>query len=631
MSISAERKNRLLDRINSPSDLKGLSLVNLERLAREIRQEIIETVSRTGGHLAPSLGVVELTLALHYVFNAPEDKIIWDVGHQAYAHKLITGRREQFQTLRKHGGISGFPKRQESPYDTFDTGHSSTSISAGLGISTAKALKGEKHKVIAVIGDGSMTAGMAFEGLNQAGDNEKDLLVILNDNAMSISPNVGAFSSFLSRKITGRRFLSIKRELENFLGSLPGVGENILSLARKSEDSFITFFTPGMLFEAFKFKYIGPINGHKLPQLIEAFNNASHLNGPVLVHVMTVKGKGYRPAEDDPAHYHGVGAFEIRTGSPTRNNPNPPPSYTEMFGKTMLELGRKNRKLFAITAAMPEGTGLAEFGKAYPERFLDVGIAEQHAVTFAAGLATEGFRPVVAIYSTFLQRAFDQIIHDVCMPNLPVVFAIDRGGIVGEDGPTHHGHFDITFLRSLPNMTLMAPKDENELRHMVYTALQHPGPVAIRYPRGKGIGVPLDPELRTLPVGRAEILRQGTDILILALGSSVHPCVEAAASLEKEQISACVVNCRFVKPLDKAIAELASSIGKVLVVEENIRQGGLGGAVLELLNDLETDGVRLRRIGLPDKFIEHGPANLLRKNYGLDASGIMNAVRDLVG
>ncbi len=626
-----DKKYKLLDKIDGPSDLKSLSLDRLKRLADEIRQKIIETVSRTGGHLAPSLGAVELTIALHYVFNAPRDKIIWDVGHQAYAHKLITGRRDQFHTLRTHGGISGFPKRHESPYDTFDTGHSSTSISAGLGISTAKALKGEKNKVIAVIGDGSMTAGMAFEGLNQAGDTEKDLIVILNDNAMSISPNVGAFSSFLSRKITGRRFLSLKKDLENFLKSLPGVGENILNLARKSEDSFITFFTPGMLFEALKFKYIGPINGHRLGQLIEAFNNTCHMNGPVLVHVLTTKGKGYGPAEKDPAHYHGVGSFEIPTGSPTKNHHKTPPSYTEIFGRTMVDLGRKNKKLFAITAAMPEGTGLTEFAEAYPERFLDVGIAEQHAVTFAAGLATEGFRPVVAIYSTFLQRAFDQIVHDVCMPNLPVVFAIDRGGIVGEDGPTHHGHFDITYLRSLPNMTVMAPKDENELRHMIYTALKHPGPVAIRYPRGTGLGVTLDSEYKTIPMGQAEILQEGNDLMILALGNTVPPSLEAGARLEKEGLSVSVVNCRFVKPLDKRLAEIAASTGRVLVVEENIRQGGLGGAVLELFNDLGIENVRIKRIGLPDKFMEHGPANLLRKNYGLDTTGILKAARDLLG
>ena len=623
-------KYKLLDKIDSPSDLKGLSLDKLNLLADEIRRKIIETVSKTGGHLAPSLGVVELTLALHYVFNAPADKIIWDVGHQSYAHKLITGRRDKFDTLRTYGGISGFPKRKESIYDTFDTGHSSTSISAGLGISTGKALKGEKDKVIAVIGDGSMTAGMAFEGLNQAGDKTKDLIVILNDNEMSISPNVGAFSSFLSRKFTGRRFLGMKKELENFLKSLPGVGENILNLARRSEDSFITFFTPGMLFEAFKFKYIGPINGHKLDQTIKAFDNARHLEGPVLVHVLTKKGKGYRPAEKDPAHYHGVGSFEIPTGSPLKGTPKPPPSYTEVFGRTMVELGRTNNKLFAITAAMPEGTGLSKFGETYPDRFLDVGIAEQHAVTFAAGLATEGFRPVVAIYSTFLQRAFDQIVHDVCMPNLPVIFAIDRGGLVGEDGPTHHGTIDITYLRSLPNMTVMAPKDENELQHMIYTALQQPGPVAIRYPRGNGVGVTMDTGYKAIPVGQAEMVKEGNDLMILALGNMVLPALEAAEDLEKEGISVRVMNCRFVKPLDKKIADHAEAIGRVLVVEENIRQGGFGGAVLEMFNDLGLRNIRIKRIGLPDKFVEHGPSKILREKYGLDAEGILKEARDMI-
>ncbi len=625
----SQAKHKLLDRIDSPADLKGLSLDQLETLAQEIRQKIIDTVSKTGGHLAPSLGVVELTLALHYVFDAPKDKIIWDVGHQAYAHKLLTGRRDRFHTLRTYGGISGFPKRSESPYDTFDTGHSSTSISAGLDISTAKCLTGEKSKVISVIGDGSMTAGMAFEGLNQAGHTGKDLIVVLNDNAMSIAPNVGAFSSFLSRKMTGKRFVNFRKELENFIRALPGVGENIMNLVRKSEDSFITFFTPGMLFEAFKFKYIGPIKGHRLDLLLEAFGNTLHLEGPVLVHVLTVKGKGYEPAEKDPAHYHGVGAFDIPSGSPPKDKPESPQSYTEVFGNTMVELGQKNKKLFAITAAMPEGTGLTEFGQLYPERFLDVGIAEQHAVTFAAGLATEGLRPVVAIYSTFLQRAFDQVVHDVCLPNLPVIFAIDRGGLVGEDGPTHHGHFDITYLRSLPNMTLMAPKDENELRHMLYTALSHPGPVAIRYPRGKAMGVPIDPDYQIIPMGQAEILKEGKDLVIVALGNTVYPALEAARALEEEGLSIGVVNCRFVKPLDPRLGELATSTGRVLVVEENIRQGGLGGALLEFFNDLGITDVRIRRIGLPDEFVEHGPLPILREKYGLDASGILKEARDL--
>ncbi|UCF84391.1 MAG: 1-deoxy-D-xylulose-5-phosphate synthase [Desulfobacteraceae bacterium] len=623
-----KKQDGLLEKTNSPADLKDLSVRDLEVLAQEIRQKIIETVSKTGGHLAPSLGVVELTIALHYVFDAPEDKIIWDVGHQAYAHKLITGRRDQFHTLRTYGGLSGFPKRSESPYDSFDTGHSSTSISAGLGISTAKGLKGEKSKVISVIGDGSMTAGMAFEGLNQAGHNEKDLIVVLNDNAMSISPNVGAFSSFLSRKMTGRRFVNLRKDLEGFIKSLPGVGENILSLVRKSEDSFITFFTPGMLFEAFKFTYIGPIQGHRIDHLIGAFRNTRHLEGPVLVHVLTKKGKGYEPAEKDPAHYHGVGSFEIPTGAPPKNRDKPCPSYTEVFGKTMVDLARTNKKLFAVTAAMPEGTGLSEFAKRHPERFMDTGIAEQHAVTFAAGLAVEGFRPVVAIYSTFLQRAFDQIIHDVCLPNLPVVFAIDRGGLVGEDGSTHHGHFDITYLRSLPNITVMAPKDENELRHMLYTAFKHPGPVAIRYPRGKGLGVPMDTKYKEIPIGQSETLKEGKDLLIFALGNTVHPSMEVAINLEKDGLSVGVVNCRFVKPIDSRLGELSASVGRVLVVEENIRQGGLGGAVLELFSDLGIANVKVRRMGLPDKFVEHGNPALLRQIYCLDTSGILKEARD---
>jgi 1-deoxy-D-xylulose-5-phosphate synthase len=627
---SDPKKYLLLNTINSPADLKKLSLDELVRLAAEVRSKIIETVASTGGHLAPNLGVVELTIALHYVFNAPRDKILWDVGHQSYPHKLLTGRRDRFHTLRCYGGISGFPKRSESPYDTFDTGHSSTSISAGLGISTAKVLKGEKDHVIAVIGDGSTTGGIAFEGLNQAGHTGKNLIVVLNDNAMSIGPNVGAFSSFLSRKMTGRRFVYFRKEFENFLKSIPGVGENILSLVRKSEDTFITLFTPGMLFEAFRFKYVGPIPGHRLDLLIETFGNLKNVEGPVLVHALTVKGKGYEPAESDPAHFHGVGSFEISTGSPRKAASVPPPNFTEIFGQTMVDLGRMDRKLFAITAAMPEGTGLNRFSEMFPDRFVDVGIAEQHAVTFAAGLATEGFKPVVAIYSTFLQRAFDQIIHDVCLSNLPVIFCIDRGGLVGEDGQTHHGQFDITYLRSLPNMTVMAPKDENELRHMIFTALNHTGPVAIRYPRGLGLGVPLDPDYKIIPIGESELLKEGKDLTLIALGSMVRPCLEAAAEMEKEGLSATVVNCRFVKPLDKRLADYSRKTGKVLVVEENIQQGGLGSAVLELFSDMGIREVTVKRLGLPDSFVEHGPVEVLREKLGLDKAGIMNAAKSLL-
>jgi 1-deoxy-D-xylulose-5-phosphate synthase len=620
---------RLLETINTPSDLKRLSIRELNEVASEVRRKIIETVSRTGGHLAPNLGVVELTIALHYVFNAPGDKIIWDVGHQSYTHKLLTGRRELFDTLRTYGGMSGFPKREESVYDAFNTGHSSTSVSAGLGIATGKALKGEEGRVIAVIGDGSMTGGMAYEGLNQAGSMAKNLIVVLNDNEMSIAPNVGALSSFLSRKMAGRRFLQLKKELMNFMKSIPGVGENILNIVRKSEDSLITFFTPGMLFEAFQFTYVGPIHGHRLDRLIDTFTHVLHHEGPVLIHVLTVKGKGYGPAEKNPTHFHGVGCFDVSTGAcPAR--PDQAPTYTEAFGDAMIELGRRNEKIFAITAAMPEGTGLNKFGEVFPERFLDVGIAEQHAVTFAAGLATEGFRPVVAIYSTFLQRAFDQIIHDVCLTALPVVFCLDRGGIVGEDGQTHHGHFDVTYLRSLPNMTVMAPKDENELRHMLYTALQLPGPSAIRYPRGNGCGVPLDREFKAIPVGKSERLREGKDLLIIAFGSMVMPSLEAALRLEKEGLSAGVVNCRFAKPLDPALVDDAKAAGRVLVVEENIRQGGLGGAVLEMFSDAGLS-VPVRRLGLPDCFLEHGPQDRLRCNCGLDVAGIMKEARHLCG
>ncbi len=625
-----EQRYRILNRVDSPRDIKPLSIQELELLAREIRDKIIETVSHNGGHLAPSLGAVEIAIALHYVFDAPNDKIIWDVGHQAYAHKLLTGRRDRFHTLRTLGGLSGFPKRAESLYDSFDTGHSSTSISAGLGISTAKALKGETDKVIAVIGDGSMTAGMAFEGLNQAGHTEKDLIVVLNDNAMSIAPNVGSFSSFLSRKMTGKRFVSLRKELDNFFRSLPGLGENIVNLLRKSEDSLITFFTPGMLFEAFKFKYIGPIQGHKLDRLIEAFTNTSHLEGPVLVHVVTVKGKGYAPAELNPAHFHGVGSFEITTGCPAPAKTRIPPSYTEIFGKTMVELAAINEKLFAVTAAMPEGTGLAEFGEKYPSRFMDVGIAEQHAVTFAAGLACEGFRPVVAIYSTFLQRSFDQIIHDVCLPKLPVVFALDRAGIVGEDGPTHHGQFDITYLRSLPNMAVMAPKDENELRKMLFTAISHEGPVAIRYPRGPGLGVEMDRDLEAIPFGKAEILKEGSNLVILALGSMVRNAFEASEILAERGISCTVINARFVKPLDVSITHLAAKAGRLIIAEENTRQGGFASAVMESLNDEGIYSVKISRIALPDAFIEHGPQGVLREKYGVSTSAILKAAEGLM-
>ncbi|MGD9368281.1 MAG: 1-deoxy-D-xylulose-5-phosphate synthase [Desulfobacteraceae bacterium] len=619
----------LIDRISSPADLKQLSKQQLPTLASEMREKIVNVVSKSGGHLASSLGAVELAIAIHYVFDAPDDKVIWDVGHQAYAHKLITGRADRFDTLRQYGGISGFTKRSESPYDTMTTGHSSTSISASLGIACANQLNNKPSKVVAVIGDGSMTAGLAYEALNQAGDLQKDLIVILNDNDMSISPNVGALSSLLSRTFSGQRLQNWRKEFGEFLRSLPKIGDNIYQWAKRSEESLKTFMTPGMLFEAFNFDYFGPINGHNLNHLISILSNIKKLSDPVLLHVTTTKGKGYPQAEKNPVYFHGVGCFDVKTGNSTATECSSP-TYTKIFGDFMIELARQNDKIVAVTAAMPEGTGLSAFAERFPNRFFDVGIAEQHGVTFAAGLATEGFRPVVAIYSTFLQRAYDQIIHDVCIESLPVIFAIDRGGLVGEDGPTHHGQFDLTFLRSLPNMILMSPKDENELRRMLVTALKHNGPVAIRYPRGIAVGVAIDPEPEAIPLGKAEVLCQGEDLLILAIGQTVEPSIRACQILKKQGISSTVVNCRFVKPLDSGlISALSKKIPRILTVEENVLEGGFGSAVLELLAD-QPAGAVVKRIGLPDRFIEHGSVSILREKYGLNVDGIVSAAHKLI-
>ncbi len=616
----------LLEAIDSPEDLRKLSEKDLPRLAREIRQTIIETVSETGGHLAPCLGVVELTLALHYVFNTPEDAIIWDVGHQAYAHKLLTGRREQFHTLRQYEGISGFPKREESPYDAFDTGHSSTSISATLGIALAKHLKGDPSKTIAVIGDGSMTGGIAFEALNQAGHLGNDLIVILNDNEMSISPNVGALSSFLSRKLTGKAMVRVKREMEHFLKSFANVGENILHVLKRSEESIKGFFTPGMLFEALKFEYIGPIPGHQIDNLIQTLQNIRDFSqGPVLVHMLTTKGKGYPPAESNPGDYHGVGPFVIETGAPVPSPPSPV-SYTKTFGDALVKIAEEDPRIAAISAAMTQGTGLTEFSQRFPDRFFDVGIAEQHAVTFAAGLSIEGMLPVVAIYSTFLQRALDQIIHDVCLQNLPVTFAIDRGGVVGDDGPTHHGVFDLSFLRFIPNLVLMAPKDEDELQHMLLTAILYPGPAAVRYPRGAGQGVPLSSTFSKLPFGKGELLKEGKDILLLPVGNRVYPAMEAAEGLAKVGIDAAVINPRFINPLDgDLIAEWAEKTGRVITIEDNVRKGGFGSAVIELLAKRRLTQIQTKLLGLPDKFIEHGTQEILWSKCKIDTPAIINA------
>lgn len=615
----------LLEAIHSPADLKLLSPDQLPALADEVREFLLATVSETGGHLGSNLGAVELTLALHYCFTTPKDKIVWDVGHQAYTHKILTGRREQFPTQRQYKGISGFPKRSESEHDAFGVGHASTSISAGLGMAVADDLNKQKNKVIAVIGDGSLTGGIAFEGLNQAGHLKKNLIVVLNDNEMSISKNVGAFSAFVSRKMTTRHFRELKREMKELLTNIPAFGKDILKFARRAENSLKGFLTPGALFEALGFDYIGPIDGHDLTNLIEIFTNAREFEGPLLIHVMTTKGKGYHPAESMPDKFHGVGAFDLSTGKA------PPKaaslSYTEVFGRTLVELAQEDPKVVAITAAMPDGTGLNYFAETLPERFFDVGIAEQHGVCFAAGLAADGFKPVAAIYSSFMQRAYDQVFHDVCLQNLPVVIAMDRGGLVGDDGPTHHGVFDLSFLRHLPNLTFMAPKDENELRHMLKTALELGRPVALRYPRGAGYGVPLDNKLQILPIGKGELLQEGTDLTIIAIGSTVMPSVQAAEQLVSAGINAAVVNARFIKPLDEAlILDQARKTGRIVTVEENVLQGGFGSAVLELLQDSGLYQIPVKRLGIQDQFIEQGTQTQLRHDVGIDADGIAAAV-----
>ncbi len=620
----------LLETIQGPADLKQLPLEQLAGLAEEIRSFLLSTVSETGGHLGSNLGAVELTLALHYCFCTPADKIVWDVGHQAYIHKILTGRREMFYTQRQYKGISGFPKRSESEHDAFGVGHASTSISAALGMVVADDLDQRKNRVIAVIGDGSMTGGIAFEGLNQAGHLKKNLIVILNDNEMSISKNVGAFSSFVSRKMTTRHFRELKREMKDLLTNIPAFGKDILKFARRAENSLKGFLTPGALFEALGFDYIGPIDGHNLAGLIEVFNHAGEFDGPLLIHVMTTKGKGYLPAEETPDKFHGVGAFDLTTGkSPPKSSS---VSYTEVFGRTLVDLARDDQKIIAITAAMPDGTGLNYFAEAMPDRFFDVGIAEQHGVCFAAGLAADGYKPVVAIYSSFMQRAYDQVFHDICLQNLPVVIAMDRAGLVGDDGPTHHGVFDLSFLRHLPGLTFMAPKDENELGRMLKTALNLNKPVAIRYPRGAGYGVSLDKTVQPLPIGKGELLREGADLTIIGIGSTVIPALKAAELLaSSEGISAAVVNARFIKPLDaELILGQARFTSKIITVEENVIQGGFGSAVLELLHDNGLGHTKVRRLGIADMYVEQGSQAQLRKDVGIDAEGIAASAKAFI-
>lgn len=619
----------LIEKIKSPEDLKKLTMQELTELANELRELIIERVAVNGGHLASNLGVIDLTIALHYVFNSPVDKIIWDVGHQSYAHKLLTGRLEGFPSIRQHEGISGFPKITESPHDVFGTGHSSTSISAALGIAEARDRKKEYFKVIPVIGDGALTAGLAFEGLNHAGHLKKDIIVILNDNEMSISPNVGALSAYLRRILMGDIYTKIKKETKSFLERIPSVGESVLKIAQKAEETVKGFIVPGILFEELGFQYVGPVDGHRIDLMVETFKRFKDFPGPVLIHTITKKGKGYEPAEKSPGIFHGIGPFDIETGELRSSGKK---SYSEIFGNFLVRLAKDDSRIVAITAAMTEGTGLGEFVNNFPKRFYDVGIAEPHAATFAAGLATQGLKPVVAIYSTFLQRSYDEIIHDVCLQNLPVVFAVDRAGIVGEDGPTHNGAFDLSYLRHIPNMVVMAPKDGNELGQMLKTALSHDGPSAIRYPRGSVTDGQEEAEINSIPLGKAEILREGKDILIIAIGSAVLPAVAAATQIEKTGVSACVVNARFVKPLDiSLISRLAKEIKTILTVEENTVSGGFGSAVMEELNKAGVEGLKIKMLGIPDRFIEQGTQSILRKKLGLDAEGIAKEALALIG
>lgn len=617
----------LLNRIEKPEDVKALTVRELEQLASELRHFIIDTVSQNGGHLAPNLGTVELTLALYSVFSFPEDKLVWDVGHQAYTHKILTGRRDAFKTLRKKGGITGFPNRSESVYDAFGVGHASTSISAALGMALARDAKGEKNQVIAVIGDGALTGGESFEALNNAGDLGTKLIVILNDNEMSIDANVGAMSEYLSRIRIAPQYARAKRDMGSLLMSIPHIGDKVYKTASHLKDGVRSVLVPGSLFEEMGFHYIGPIDGHNIGLLEEVLASAKEMEGPVLIHIHTVKGKGYKPAEQAPEKFHGVGCFDPSTGKSAKKA-GCAPSYTSVFSKALIDLAKDRPDILAITAAMPSGTGLKAFGQAYPKRFFDVGIAEEHAMTLAAGMAAAGMHPVIALYSTFAQRAYDQLIHDVCLQNLPVTLCLDRAGLVGEDGPTHHGVFDLSYLRQMPNMCVMAPKDEEELRHMLATAIAIEGPAAVRYPRGAGLGVPLTDSLETLPVGKAEVLQEEGDIAFLAVGTMVEKAKEAAAILKEEGIEAAVVNMRFIKPLDtELLGEMARTKRLLITAEENVLAGGFGSAVAEYLADHGIE-VPLLRFGIPDRFIEQGTRRELLSLCGLQPDEMAERIRE---
>ncbi len=620
---------RLLDGVTGPKDIRGFSIEELHQLAAEMRQEVISVVSEVGGHFASTLGAVDLTLALHYAFNTPEDRIVWDTGHQCYAHKMLCSRRDRLGTIRQLGGLSGFLSREESEFDVFGAGHAGTSISAALGMVEASSLAGSSRKIVAVISDGGLSAGLTYEGLNSAGHLDKNLIVILNDNEHFIDPRVGAVSSFLSKQFTTDLAVRLQRNLSGLLKCQPR-GEDLKHVARKLRDSFVGLVTPGFLFESLGFQYVGPIDGHNIGEMLATLENVKNVEGPTLVHVMTKKGKGYLPAEQDPIKYHAVTPFHVLTGK-AKKEKGPIPTYTEIFGQSLLRLAKENPKVVSITAAMGSGTGIDKLQRELPERTYDVGIAEQHAVTFAGGMATEGYIPVVAIYSTFLQRGYDEILHDVCLQNLHVVFALDRAGLVGADGPTHHGVFDFAYMRSIPNLVIMAPKDENELQHMLKTAVDHGGPVSLRYPRGEGWGVPLDGQMKSLPIGKAELLRDGSDIVIAAIGQTVLPALKAAQDLAPLGINAAVVNARFVKPLDsELLGDLLTRVPRLLTVEDHVLAGGFGSALAEFVADRGITGIEIKRLGVPDRFIPHGTQDELRKICGFDKDAIAQAALQLM-
>ena len=618
--------DKILDHIENPKDLKKLSRRNLTRLAKEIRDLIIDVVSKNGGHLAPNLGIVEIAIALHYVFDTPRDKIIWDVGHQCYPHKILTGRKDKFQTLRQSQGVCGFPCREESEYDVYNTGHASTALSAALGMAVARNKKNEDNEVVAVVGDGSLTGGVAWEALNQIGHLKEKMIIVLNYNEMSISPNVGALSKYLSYLVSEQPFLKMKDLAKSILKSIPAVGVPMIKVARAVEDAAKKVVFPGLVFERLGIKYIDPVQGHNIGSLIEAFKNAKSYEGPVLIHCVTRKGKGYRPARNNPEKFHGTSPFDVKTGKLLNNDKTA--TYSAVFGETVVDVAQEDKDVVAITAAMPDGTGLRKFATQFPDRFFDVGIAEQHAVDFATGLALTGLRPVVAIYSTFLQRAYDQLYHDVCLMDIPILFALDRSGIVSDDGPTHQGVNDIVYLRHLPNMVVMAPKDENELRFMVKSALYYDHPAAIRFPKGKGYGIDLEKDFQEILMGKSELLKHGENVII-ALGSMVYPSLKAAQRLEKEGKSFAVINARFAKPLDEKMILRFAQPGRVIIsVEEGVIDGGFGSAVRELLDQEKHFSVKFKRIGLPLDIYPVGKADEIRKQYLLDEEGIYKQISD---